>query len=219
MLEISPWHLFIVGGPLMWPLFLVSVFAWAIVIEKIMFFRKIDDDGEQLVLAIMTSLRKNDLKAAMTACDHAGTPLAGVLKNGVLYYGRNRAELENAFAEAARLEIPLLESRLPALLIIGNMAPVLGFLGTAIAMGDVFYTALIRSQALNPMTAAMFSARLAEALILTVAGFLVMIPSLLAYGYCFSKVEDHVLSMEKAVMTLLNFLSPLSGPDLPAVEE
>ena len=50
-----------------------------------------------------------------------------------------------------------------------------------------------------------------EALLTTVAGLMVAIPTFVAYNYCVSRVNHFVLDMERAATELVNFLCSFSG--------
>ena len=115
MPEIKPLQIFLLGGPLMWPILLCSVFALAIVIEKLVFFHGLRENVVDLKDRIFTAVRKNDIKGAMMVCDRSGTPVANVLKSGLLLYGRDQEAIEEAMQESSRFEVPLLEKRLPVL--------------------------------------------------------------------------------------------------------
>ena len=71
---------------------------------------------------------------------------------------------------------------------------------------------IIKKQAasLNPVTPGDLAGSIGAALITTVAGLMVAIPTLVAYNYLVSRVNAFVLEMDRASAELLNFLSHLS---------
>ena len=212
MWEINPGELFFLGGPLMWPILLCSIFAMGVVVEKLLFFHSIKEDLPALKNKIFEAVSKNDIKQAMIVCDLSGSPIAKVLKSGLSQYGRGRQEVEAAMDGASRFEVHLLEQRLPALAAIGQVAPLLGFLGTVTGMCVLFHTMSVRAQAMNQLVPGNISGGLWQALITTVAGLVVMIPSVLAHSYLVNAEINYIIQMEKAAFDLAHFFDHISGP-------
>jgi len=210
MWEISPWQLFLLGGPVMWPILLCSIFTLAIVIEKLFFFKALKTDQTDLLNLIIASIRRNDIHEACAVCDRAQSLTAKVLKAGVLKYGSSKEVVTAAMDEAARLEVPRLEERLPALLTLGNITPLLGLLGTVTGMCSLFHVIQMRSAAMNPVTAGDIAGGVWQALITTVAGLLVSIPALSAYNHFVNCQNSYVLEMERSAVLLANFLTAVS---------
>ncbi|MBF0593725.1 MAG: MotA/TolQ/ExbB proton channel family protein [Candidatus Omnitrophica bacterium] len=207
MWEISPWELFLMGGPLMWPILGCSIVAMAIVIEKLVYLNRINEDITALKNRIFAAISRNDIKEALKICDHSGSPVAIVLRSGLLQYGRDKEEITVAMDEASQFGVPVLEERLPALLAIGNIAPLLGLLGTVTGMCLSFHLISLRSAALNPVSTGDIAAGVWQSLISTAAGLIVAIPVYVAYHFLVSCVQRYVLQMEKAASDLANFLT------------
>jgi biopolymer transport protein ExbB len=132
------------------------------------------------------------------------------MKAGLLKYGSPREEIKETMEDVSLFEIPKLERRLNALATIAHVTPLLGLLGTVTGMTGSFHTIQVRSTSLNPVTPGDLAGSIWEALLTTVAGLIVAIPTFVAYNYCVSQVNSHVLEMERAATELLNFLCQLS---------
>ncbi|MBF0386658.1 MAG: MotA/TolQ/ExbB proton channel family protein [Candidatus Omnitrophica bacterium] len=217
MWESAPWQLFSIGGPLLWPILFCSVFATAIVIDRVLFFYSLNEDVAALKRAIFIAVRNNDIKSAMTACDVSATPLARVLKAGLMQYGRGKEEIAAAMAQVVKLEAVVLRQRLPALAAIGRVVPLLGFLGTVTALCSLFHTMSVRSQAFNQLTPADVSRGVWSALITTEAGLIVMIPCVLAYSFLADHQDRYGCKMAQAAADLADFLVHTAEP--PAIAE
>ena len=204
--DMSVWRVFLLGGPVMWPILFCSVFALAIVIERLYYFSSVNVNRADLNARIFSALRKNDIKTALMSCDGYRAPVANVLKAGLLKYGMSRDEVTGAMEQASHLEIPELERRLAVLLTVGNISPLLGLLGTVTGMCGLFYTIQLRSAAMNPVTPADVAGGVWEALITTAAGLLVAIPVFVAYNFFVMRVNRCVLQMERAAVDLLDFM-------------
>ncbi len=209
--QINAWKLFLAGGPVMWPILFCSIFAFGILIEKIWYFWVVTTDIFNLKQEIFECLRKNKLKEAIGLCDLNPSPVAKILKAGILKFGSSRDEIKEVMEDVSLFEIPRLEKRLSALSTIANIAPLLGLLGTVAGIIGSFHTIQVRSATINPVAPGELVGGIGEALIATLAGLLVAIPTFVAYNYCVSRVKNIVLEMERAATELVDFLSAFVG--------
>jgi biopolymer transport protein ExbB len=108
--------------------------------------------------------------------------------------------------DVSLFEIPLLEKRFTALGTIAHVAPLLGLLGTVTGMAASFHTIQVRAAAMNPVTPGDLAGGIGEAMMTTVAGLVVAIPTYVAYNYLVSRVNNFVREMEHAGTELLNLL-------------
>lgn len=208
--QISPWQLFLLGGPVMWPILLCSIFALAIVIEKFFYYSSINVDMAALKERIFEAIKKNDLKGAVILCEGVRSPVAKVLRAGLLKFGDPKREIVESMEEASQFEVPHLEKRLSGLSTIGNVATLLGLLGTVMGMCTSFHTIQVRAAAMNPVTPGDIAGGIWQALITTVAGLIVAIPAFVAYNYFVSCANKYVLQMEKSALDLANFIAHFS---------
>src|SRR5689334_20812085 len=112
--------------------------------------------------------------------------------------------------DASLYEIPKLESRLGALSTIAHVSPLLGLLGTVTGMTACFHTIQVRTASLNPVTPGDLAGGIGEALITTVAGLMVAIPTYIAYNYLVSRVNYFILEMERAATELVNYITQIT---------
>ena len=207
---IEAWELLKAGGPVMIPIVLCSIFALGIVIEKLIFFSSIRTDIHHLKEGVFSLIKNNKLKQAIETCDNNPSPVAKILKAGIVKFGSSREEIKEAMEDISLFEIPKLEKHLTALTTIANISPLLGLLGTVIGMTTVFYTIHIRAASMNPVTPADLAGGIWQALLTTAAGLMVAIPAFVAYNYCVSRVNAVVLDMERVATELVNFLCHIS---------
>ena len=202
----NAWELIKMGGPLMVPILLCSLFALGIVIEKLIHFSMIQTNVSQLKANVFGLLKNNKIKEAVQLCDTNPSPIAKILKAGVLKFGASREEIKESMEDASLFEIPKLENRLVALGTIAHISPLLGLLGTVTGMTTCFHTIQVRAASLNPVTPGDLAGGIGEALITTVAGLMVAIPTFVAYNYCVSRINRFTLEMERAATELVNFM-------------
>lgn len=198
------------GGPTMVPIAICSVFALSIVITKLIYFSKISTNTQRLKTEVFGLLQENHYKEAVQLCDEDPSPVSKILKGGIMKSGGTREEIKEAMEDVSLFEIPLLEKRFTALATIAHIAPLLGLLGTVLGMTASFNTIQARAASMNPVTPGDLAGGIGEALLTTVAGLVVAIPTYVAYNYLMSRVNGFVREMEHAATELLNFLGHLS---------
>jgi biopolymer transport protein ExbB len=205
--KMSLWQVLLAGGPVMWPILLCSVFAFAIILEKFLFLRKISIDTQEFLNKILDKMKRHDTKEALKICDAKPSPIANILKAGILKYDRTRQQILEAIEDASLYEIPRLQKNLSVLSTIAHISPLLGLLGTVTGMVRTFQAIQMKAALLSPVLPYDLAGGIWEALLTTVAGLIVAIPTFVAYNYLVSRVNNFILEMEKASTELVNFLT------------
>ncbi|MBI5872804.1 MAG: MotA/TolQ/ExbB proton channel family protein [Candidatus Omnitrophica bacterium] len=194
------------GGPVMVPLLLSSIFAFAIIIEKFVQFNKEGLNTQTLLKNIFESIERQRLKEAIDICDQANVGVARILKEGIMKYDRPKEEIKESMQDSFLYEMPLLEDKLPILVTLVQIAPLLGFLGTLVGLANIFSVIQARAARALPVSGIDFAQGIWQALICSMAGFLVAIPLLAASNYLANRVKLIAEQMERASTELLNFL-------------
>ncbi|MDD4940019.1 MAG: MotA/TolQ/ExbB proton channel family protein [Candidatus Omnitrophica bacterium] len=205
--KMSLWQTFLAGGPVMWPILLGSVFAMAIILEKFWYMHKIKIDMQDFLSSILSRMKHHQVREALDICEKTKSPIAHILKAGILKYDRPRPQIKEAIEDASLYEIPKLERNLSMLATIAHISPLLGLLGTVTGMVRCFQTIQVKSSAFHPVSPGDLAGGIWEALLTTVAGLTLAIPCFIAYNYLVNRVNNSVLEMEKASTELVNFLT------------
>ncbi len=205
--KMNLWQVFLAGGPVMWPILLCSIFAFAIILDKFWYTHKIRIDAQEFLNSILEKMKRHQIKEALQTCDKTKSPISHILKAGILKYDRPRPQIKEAIEDASLYEIPKLEKNLTALATIAHISPLLGLLGTVTGMVKCFQTIQAKSTTFNPVAPGDLAGGIWEALLTTVAGLVVAIPTYVAYNYLVSRVNNFILEMEKASTELVNFLT------------
>jgi biopolymer transport protein ExbB len=192
------------GGILMWPIMACSVIALAVTLERLWRLRRAQTSMRDFMDAMRSILRQRRMQEAMTLCDETDTPVARIVKAGVLKHDRPKADIRDAMQDAGRLEVPRLERYLGALATCTSVAPLLGLLGTVIGMIKCLAVVMHKGGQVIPGDLA---EGIGNALITTAAGLSVAIPSLIAYNYLVSRVDNLVLEMEVSSSELVELLA------------
>lgn len=194
------------GGPVMWVIFLCSVVALAVVIERLLQLNRARIDTRKFMNDISSLLKRNRIMEAIEMCNKTPGPISQVMKAGILKHDRSRPEIREAIEDAALGEIPALEKNLTVLATIAHITPLLGLLGTVMGMLQCFQTIEQKSTALQPVNPKDLAGGVWVALLTTVFGLCVAIPTYVAYNYLVTKVNGFVLDMEKNATDLVNLL-------------
>jgi biopolymer transport protein ExbB len=199
------WSYFVKGGPVMWPLLLLSILGVTVAIWRWVALRQATRNVPQLMRELRGKLVAADVPGAVQVCESAGGPVASIVKAGLLRFGRPKDEVEMGLQDASAHELAVLERGLPVLATTAMIAPLLGFLGTVTGMINSF-DALAAVGLNNPAAVAK---GISEALITTAAGLIIAIPVQMAYNYLVTRVNDLVRSMESAANIVLEALADI----------
>ena len=192
------------GGILMAPIIFCSVLSLAIIIERVISLNRAQIDSKEFIGSIDDVLRRNKILEAINICDKNKGPIPRILKAGILKHDRSHEEIKESVQDAAGFEIPYLEKYLAILVTIATIAPLLGLLGTVTGFIRAFMVIQLKGGLVNPGDLAK---GIWEALITTVAGLVVAIPTYIAYNYFVSRVNGFITEMEKSATRLLDIFS------------
>ncbi|HTY44961.1 MAG TPA: MotA/TolQ/ExbB proton channel family protein [Patescibacteria group bacterium] len=201
------WQTFLAGGPVMWPILFCSIFAMAIILDKFWYLHKIRIDTAEFLATILDKMKHHQIKEALATCDKTKSPISHILKAGILKYDRPRPQIKEAIEDASLYEVPKLEKNLTALATIAHISPLLGLLGTVTGMVRCFQVIQAKATSFHPVSPGDLAGGIWEALLTTVAGLIVAIPTFVAYNYLVSRINTLILEMEKAATELVNFLT------------
>lgn len=194
------------GGPVMMPILLISIFAFAVIFTKLRQFARDTVDVSNFLARIFECIERQKIKEAMDVCDQTMSPLARVLKAGIMKYDRPKDEIRDAMDAALCYEIPSLEENLFLLSTVIQIAPLLGLVGTLLGMMKILLVIQAKSALSLAVAVTDVAPGLWEALLCSVAGFMVAIPSLAASHYLTGRVKSFVDEIERSTAELLSFL-------------
>ncbi len=201
------WDIVQKGGPMMYLIILSSILAFGVVIDRIYNLYKARIDADKFMDGITAILKRNKIIESIEMCNNTPGPIAHIVKAGILKHDRSKPEIKEAVEEAAQLEIPRLEKHLPILATIAHITPLLGLLGTVTGMIRSFQVIQMKALALAPVNPGDLAGGIWEALLATVAGLAVAIPTYVAYNYLTSQIDNLVYDMERSATDLVNLLS------------
>lgn len=167
-------------------LFGLSVAAAYLVFDQVMTLRRGEVLPEGVSDAVRQSLLTGRIAEADAACRRAPSVLSVVLLSGLSEFDFGWTEVEKAMEDSLAQQAARLMRRIEYLSVIGNIAPMVGLLGTVTGMIFAFQqVAATRGSA----GAGDLAEGIYQALVTTVGGLVVAIPSLAAYAVCRNRVD------------------------------
>jgi len=191
------------GGIIMVFILLLALIATVIIIERLLYFRKIRMDEEKMLNRLKGTLEKGHYDEALSICENDPSPITNLMRVGIEHMNYSTHIIKDSIMDAANLEIPRMERFLSALGSIANIAPLLGLLGTVTGNIDAFGVLGEFGKVGDP---AMLAKGISEALITTAAGIIVSIPAIIFYNYLVSKVNHTIIRLENRVNELVLLL-------------
>ncbi len=191
------------GGIIMYFILLCSLIAAIIIIERLIYFRRIRVDEDALIARLRATLQKGHHDEALAICENHPSPITNLARVGIEHRYHPKQVIRDAIMDAASLETPKLERSLSALGTIANIAPLLGLLGTVTGNIRAFGVLGAFGAVGDP---GLLARGIAEALITTAAGIVVAIPTIIFYNHLVSKVNHIILRLENRVNELVLLL-------------
>lgn len=180
------YHYMQAGGFLMWVIAALSVVAFAVVLERLLFFRKSSTDPEKLEERFREAMDRGDEEGAWRLLKESDSSLHRLFRAALAHWAIDREDMKLLIGQTIRREIFRWEKHLSFLEVTGRIAPMLGLLGTVLGMVDMF-ASLHRT---GQITATAVTGGIWKALFTTVAGLYVAIPVVFLYCYLMSRIDS-----------------------------
>lgn len=201
--SVSILDLIFAGGFMMIPLFLLSILAVYIFIERLLTIQKAAKTPNQFIEKIRSLVLNGDINGAKLLCAQTDSPVAKMIEKGISRIGSPLKNIEVSIENVGRIEIYKLEKRLSLMGTISGAAPMLGFLGTVTGMIQAFIAIAQEEGSVSPK---LLSAGIYEAMITTAAGLAVGIVAYLGYNYLVSQVQKVIHKMEYSSIDFIDLL-------------
>ncbi len=175
-------HIFIKGGPIMWPMLFASILALTVALERVVFL--VNEKRRRSTKAVadfFVRVGKGDLGGAVDLSKKSRDPIVTTL--GYALEHRDQS-LGHALTYAETSTIKRYKRGLSVLDTVITLAPLMGLLGTVTGMMGSF--AVIGGDLSSPGA---ITGGIAEALIATAFGLVIAITCLIPFNYLNSRIE------------------------------
>lgn len=200
--------LFVKGGFLMHPILIASILAFGIALERGWFFWKIRGDARAVFEELKERLLKGDREITLKTAEEAPRPVGAVLKEGLVYWEEGPEIVQEVMAIRSEEALREAQKGLSVLAVIASITPMLGLLGTVVGLVEAFQKVAEMQERVSP---ALLASGIWAALITTVGGLFVAIPTLIVYHYFQGKVAHLAFQLEHYGSELLLLLKKEKG--------
>ena len=184
-------ELFLKGGPIMWPIAVLTLFSVAVIVERIWWWFLLSRNRNATLLdMVLTALEAGNVAEALKLCEGSEDPVLRVIRAGITH---RHASLQGALQAAAGVEIKRAGRFLTAMDTIITLAPLLGLLGTVTGIMGSFSSIGGSELAVEKVTGG-----IGEALIATAFGLGIAIVTLVPYNWFHSLVASLQHDIETA---------------------
>ncbi len=199
----------ILGGWIMAPIILLSLFTIYIFVERLMTLRRAQTDRALVMDRVRDYVQAGDIHGAMAFCESQDKPLTRILTHGLERLGRPISEIQDAVHAAGKYETYELEKRTDLLASFAGIAPMLGFLGTVTGMIKAFQEIQRLQGNVNP---SVLAGGIWEALITTAAGLVVGIMAFFFYNFVLNRINRLVNDLERSATDFIDLLQEPAPP-------
>jgi biopolymer transport protein TolQ len=206
-------------------LVLLSVWSWAIILQKAMSYRAIERQTHTFLDVFRRSSKFSEVQSVCPSLP--ASPLVGVFQAGYAELNaqfrvtgaaaavapaanppapaarptlKSLAAVDRALLRAAAVEVNKLEKHIPFLATIASAAPFIGLFGTVWGILITFQ----RIGLTGSTNLATVGPGIADALIATAAGLFAAIPAVLAYNHFTTKVKGYASDLDDFSLEFLN---------------
>jgi|GEM_PF-88956 len=201
------WEILIKGGPVMWPLLVISLLAIAFAVERLIAFNQFGSTAPELTEEIIQLAQQGRWREAQRRTEEVPGPVAATL--GAVIDARDMPleDMEREASVVGEDYFIRLERFLPALDTFTTLSPLLGLLGTILGMVKVFqqFTAAANDDsAKNEILAGV-----GESLYATAFGIAIAIISFAVYNYFSARQRKITIETDKAMNELIGAINTI----------
>ena len=203
---VDPVTMFKEGGPFMYAILSVAIFAMAIAFERLFYiiFRA-NINSPAFMAQIQKLIMANNIDRAIKLCNaepHAALPK--VVKAGLTRANRTEKEIENAIEEATLEVGPLIGKRTAYLAMLANIATLTGLLGTIMGLVLAFQAV---AKASAETKQALLANGISVAMFTTAGGLIVAIPVLIMHSIIVNRSNKILDDVDQYGLKTVNLLT------------
>lgn len=181
------------GGVVLWILMALGFTVLVLSIYLFLTLRPSREVPVSLVKRAQSQIRAGDIRGAYQMCQDREELIAVVLRAGLKMAGHDRYVIQEAMESEGERGATAMWQRVSYLNSIGNIAPLLGLLGTVWGMIGAFSAIALDSSQVKGITMAYY---VSMAMVTTAGGLIVAIPAMSAYYFLRGRVIRIVAVVE-----------------------
>lgn len=192
------------GGILVIPILFCSVLVLAIFFERVIRYAVNRSRGKDIEFKVADLVAGGDVDQALDLSRESRSPMGRVLEKTIQSRDLDAEVLESVIVNATDEEVRDLSAYLQTLATIGNIAPLLGLLGTIIGMIKAF---MVIQQMGGKVNAAVLAGGIWEAMLTTALGLAVALPTMVAHSFLVAKVDNYEARLRTGSVALLKAMA------------
>lgn len=201
------WDIVYGGHPvnlLIWLMIALTSFAilW-LVIDGLISIKREKLLPGHVVEGVRQALLDGDFGAALETCEANPSPMSTILLAGFSNISEGYEVIQEAVATSAEMESEKVMQRINYLNLCGQIAPMLGLMGTVVGMVFAFATLATQTGAAK---AQLLAQNISTALWTTCIGLIISVPSLIAFTLIRNYATRLILESEATVLDLIKVL-------------
>ncbi len=200
--SMSLWEMASKGGPILYPIALLSIFAFYIFFERLFVIMKFSRLDQNFMNQIRDQVHQGNIPAARSLCKATDSPIARMIDKGLARLGKPIRDIESAIENQGKLEVFLMEKNMGFLGTIAGIAPMFGFLGTIFGVIKIFYQISLQSS----LEIDTISGGLYVKMISSASGLLVGMIAYSFYHYLMQRIDRVINKMEISAVQFVDLL-------------
>ena len=188
------------GGPMVWVLLVCSALGVVVFMERRLTYHRVQINTSALLGGLKNVLSQNNLVEAIGICDATPSPTARVVKTVLENHQLPREEIKEILEQQGSEEVARLERRLGILAALGQVAPLIGLLGSV--MGFMETKEVVTDH----------HKHFSGAMIPLALGLAIGIPCFVGYNHLVAVIGSLVVDMQKAGLRALRMISEMDRP-------
>ena len=191
------------GGFVSWILIALAVVSVVLFFERFLDLRRAQIDYQDFLKGVINVLDSGSEEEALAICEDSSVPVAQVVSAAIRHRREGAQAVRDAVDAQGRTEIGRLDRRLATLAIIGQVAPLLGLLGTVFG----FIRTVLAANVQAVVTRADLLNGSMEALVATALGLFVSVLAVVMYGGLRVRLDRTVVELEAAANVIVGYLT------------
>lgn len=201
--QITTWFdLLLKGGIIMIPIFLLSLIAVYLFVERYSYLKKATAINSGVIDSIIEDVTKGHTDKAISQAKNIESSVGRIMESGLSKVGRPVQEVESFMESATNLEISKMEKDTGYLGIIAGIAPMLGFVGTISGVIKIFYNISLADN----ISIGIIAGGLYQKMICSGAGLIVGVIAYSAYHYLQMKIDRYTIDLQENLIRFLRVL-------------
>jgi biopolymer transport protein ExbB len=193
------------GGPIAYVILVMSFIMLSLVIEHIVSIRQEKACPADMVNELRDYFKDNQYEEALELCNVEKNMLTSVVRAGLSRLDAGYERMQEAMQEAGEESSLTMQQKVSYLNLMGNIGPMVGLLGTVDGMVAAF--GIIATQTV--VKPAALAGAISEALVCTLLGLAVAIPSMCAYQFFSNRAMRVSLSTAAVATDLMEHFRPV----------